>query len=321
MKVCIYIHYLPNILATSRIIYDLYSQFEKNNLKPFLILQRNIDDYKLPRTFYLKSNNDIGRAIEIKHITYDNKIDAIISFLKPMANVLAISHILGNRKPKIATFHVMNFSQKYGIFKKLLVKHPQRFLLSKFNKLVAVSHALKKDMIEALGLDENDIEVIYNPINIKYIKKLACENIEPEFEHIFSGKDVLINVARLEPVKGHIYLLRAFRLILKENPKVNLVILGDGYLKPKLMKLAKELSIDRNVFFLGFHKNPFKFVKRSKVFLFSSTRESFGLAVLEAFALGIPCVAFKASTELQRTHVSNGRATHSERARHRLTYP
>ena len=101
--------------------------------------------------------------------------------------------------------------------------------------------------------------------------------------------------------KGQWYLLRVFKALKEKHKDLKLVILGERELKDYLVKLSQELRLktyvwDRDklsesfdVYFLGFQKNPFKFIARSKLFVFPSLWEGFGNVLVEAMACGV-CV-------------------------------
>ncbi len=75
-------------------------------------------------------------------------------------------------------------------------------------------------------------------------------------------------------------------------PRVSrLVILGDGGKRSNLEKLARQLGIERQVTFLGFQTNPFKYLARSDIFVLSSLWEGFALVIVEAMACGIPVIS------------------------------
>ena len=58
-----------------------------------------------------------------------------------------------------------------------------------------------------------------------------------------------------------------------------------------LKRLVNELDLDKDVYLLGFQKNPFKFISKSKIFVFPSLYEGFPNALLEAMACGVPVVS------------------------------
>jgi glycosyltransferase involved in cell wall biosynthesis len=76
-------------------------------------------------------------------------------------------------------------------------------------------------------------------------------------------------------------------------PDIRAVIVGDGPEKDALHRLVRERHLEKNVTFTGFLDDPDEvtaLMKASKVFVFPSIREGFGMAALEAMACGLPVV-------------------------------
>ena len=154
--------------------------------------------------------------------------------------------------------------------------------------VLANSRDIKRDLVRNFGVSADKIEVIHNPLDIERISRLAREPVDHPW---FEGEiPVVISVGRLEPQKGYHHLLRAFARI-KKTRQCKLVILGEGKKRGELGNLARELGIKQDVAFLGFQKNPFKYLARSDIFVLSSLWEGFPNAIIEAMACGIPVVA------------------------------
>lgn len=168
---------------------------------------------------------------------------------------------------------------------KVLVK----IMFKKAYKVVAVSKGLADDLVRNFKVPKEKILVIYNPINIQEIKKLSQE---PLGKHDAIFRDpVIINVGRLTQQKGQWHLIKSFKLIKEKIGEVKLVILGEGELGPDLKNLAKELGLEKDILFLGWQKNPFKYLSRSGAFVLSSLWEGLGCVILEAMACGLPVVS------------------------------
>ena len=167
----------------------------------------------------------------------------------------------------------------------------EKVLLERNDKIVAVSKAVKEDLIRAFFVNPHKIEVIYNPIDPEFVRKLAEEPIEEELQEIFQHP-VIVNVARMELQKGLHHLISIFERVNRELPSTRLVLIGDGSQRGRLESLVHQKGLKGKVFFLGWRQNPFKYVARSKVFAFTSLWEGFGLVLTEAMSLGIPIVAF-----------------------------
>jgi glycosyltransferase involved in cell wall biosynthesis len=108
------------------------------------------------------------------------------------------------------------------------------------------------------------------------------------------GSDVTIgSVGRLSPEKGLTYLLQAFAQIGAEQPRVRLILAGDGPERQRLERLAARLQLDDRVDFLGDlpHEQVPQVLARLDIFAMPSTYEGFGVAAIEAAAMEVPVVA------------------------------
>ena len=100
----------------------------------------------------------------------------------------------------------------------------------------------------------------------------------------------LITVGRLiAAVKGHDVLLRALSLLPAE--KATLTIVGEGPDRSSLEALARSLGVAERVTFAGWRHAIDEELAAADLFVFPSRIEPWGLALLEAMAVGMPCVA------------------------------
>ncbi|MBK8565420.1 MAG: glycosyltransferase family 4 protein [Saprospiraceae bacterium] len=92
--------------------------------------------------------------------------------------------------------------------------------------------------------------------------------------------------------KGLDYLLRAFSLFLDKGHQAQLELIGDGGDRSMLEQLATELGVGRQVVFHGakYGAEKFRLMANADVFVHTSRSEGFPMAVLEAAALGLPCL-------------------------------
>ena len=106
-------------------------------------------------------------------------------------------------------------------------------------------------------------------------------------------KSDIIFVGRLISSKNIDVLIKSIKLIKKKNPEIKSLIIGDGPEKKKLEALTQKLNLEKNVKFLGFlesNDDVYALMKSSKVFVLPSTREGFGIVVIEANACGVPVI-------------------------------
>jgi glycosyltransferase involved in cell wall biosynthesis len=108
---------------------------------------------------------------------------------------------------------------------------------------------------------------------------------------LFAGDPVIGTIGRLEPVKDHVTLLRAFDIIASRYPSARLRLLGDGSERARLGRLAAELGISDRVEFCGFSLETAQFLAAIDVFVISSVSEGLPLSLLEAMAAARPVVS------------------------------
>jgi glycosyltransferase involved in cell wall biosynthesis len=270
----------------------------------FILLERDVK-YKTDKSIFFLSNHSAKTSPIIKTLsipTYAYKLSdfieknsLVVSFLE-RANFVNIISKLFKKHKAIISVRMDQQTGHVGLRKlnKLLVK----ILYPKADLIIAVSYGVKHSLVN-LGVEEEKIKVIYNPYPIDEIRELAKEPLG-SYEEIFKHP-VLITAGRLTKQKGQWYLLRVFKALKERHKDLRLVILGEGELKNYLVGLSEELGLktyvwDRDglsesfdVYFLGFQKNPFKFIARSKLFVFPSLWEGFPNALVEAMACGV-CV-------------------------------
>jgi len=102
---------------------------------------------------------------------------------------------------------------------------------------------------------------------------------------------IILVVARLEPEKEVGTAIRIMQKVLAAEPKAGMLIAGSGSKLEALRRLARDLSIEKNVIFLGFKDDLYGLYKIADCLLVTSRFESFGASIVEALAAGCPVVA------------------------------
>jgi glycosyltransferase involved in cell wall biosynthesis len=106
------------------------------------------------------------------------------------------------------------------------------------------------------------------------------------------GRHVLLNIARLDPQKDHVTLLRAFALTATAHPDWELRIIGEGPLRQELEKMIHELGLKGRVHMPGVTPNIADEYRGADAFVISSRYEAFGLVTAEAMSCGLPVAGF-----------------------------
>ena len=149
------------------------------------------------------------------------------------------------------------------------------------------------DKIEQLGCPTNKLQLVPVGVDTNYF------NTSNKVQHTHSILK-LINVGRLDPVKGHKYLIEIVHQIVKKGIQINLCIVGEGEERSDLEQLILEYNLSDSIKLLGkkMQSEIKDMCSYSDLYVFAAVplsdgrRETQGLATLEAQACGLPVIAY-----------------------------
>ncbi len=151
-------------------------------------------------------------------------------------------------------------------------------------KVIAISAGVARDLVDVVGARPLRLEVIHNPFDVEEIRRLAAESCP------FEGKDYLVSVGRFTRQKRHDRLLGAFARS-EYGGRLVLVGTGTGEQTRQVAARVRELGLSGRVDLVGFHKNPYPFMKHARALVLSSDFEGFGNVLVEALICGTPAVS------------------------------
>ncbi len=155
--------------------------------------------------------------------------------------------------------------------------------------IIAVSEGVAAELTAIDPRLAKTMQAIATPVISKELFDLAEEPLKhPWFQP--SEPPVILGVARLQPHKGFINLVRAFREVRAER-QVRLVILGEGKEREAILREVASLGLCDDVELAGFVLNPFPYMKRAAVFVLASEYEGLPNVLIQALALCTPSVA------------------------------
>lgn len=162
-----------------------------------------------------------------------------------------------------------------------------RFSLNHSNAITSVSESLKKDTLNTFKID-NKISVVPNFINLSEYTDVkancAKENYAPK------GEKILVHVSNFRKVKRVEDVLHVFDKVRKTVP-CKLILVGDGPERPAIEALCRQLNTCNDIVSLGKISDPREVLSLGDLFILPSETESFGLAALEAMAMGMPVIS------------------------------
>ena len=241
----------------------------------------------------------------LRQIKRKNNIDIAVSFGEQPNIINMLTR--GKRKTILSVRSLL--SREMAFYPKMkMLKYLIKSLYNHAEMVVVPSKLSAHDLTTNFAVAKNKIRVIHNFIDPDKMDKLKIDSLDANQDQKIFQFPVLLNVGRITPAKGQWLLLRVLKELRGKNKDYKLVLIGEseteGVLKDELKELARNLDLkvydaspeavlnsDADVYFLGFRANPFKYMKRSSIFLLSSVFEGFPNVILEAMQCGLPVIA------------------------------
>lgn len=161
---------------------------------------------------------------------------------------------------------------------------------------IAVSHYVAKHIERYLNIDPQRIKVIHNPVDLEHLKPKQQEPRKYVRKQLGLNPDsrVILSVGRVTDQKGFIELVQAFDAMEPKSINVYLAIVG-GFVDFHYLERLKSEIASRNlmdhVFLTGPQKNVGDWLAGADLFVFPTKFEGLGIALAEAMAAGLPCIA------------------------------
>lgn len=155
----------------------------------------------------------------------------------------------------------------------------------RFDRIVAVSDAVFDEFIWNRVFRKR-AEVIGNPVDVEQVRQKAAHNSSDDVP-----KSDIMFLGRLSPQKNPLGFLEIVGCVSKRKPDLRVAVVGDGELRNEVEHKIKELHLENTVTLYGFRYNPYSYLANTRLLCMPSVWEGFGLAAVEALALGKPVIA------------------------------
>lgn len=234
---------------------------------------------KIP-SYFIDKNEDLYHMFniftDIKIINaIKNVKEGVLVTTLPSFNVLSVKYGKDN-VIKIGQEH-----KQFSIYDKSLQNKIKKY----YGKLDAISCLSEREV--------NDYKRIFDNEKVRIVK-IENATIIPEFYSNHKNKTI-ISAGRFVHEKGYDLLIEAFNKVVQKHPDWKLKIFGQGVERPNLSRLIQKFNLSNNILLLPKTNNILKEMADSSIYALSSRNESFGMVVVEAMSVGLPCVCFACS--------------------------
>jgi glycosyltransferase involved in cell wall biosynthesis len=153
---------------------------------------------------------------------------------------------------------------------------------------LAVSHAVRDSIPDSL---RDDVEVIVHGIALDRVRSESVNRERSRRELGIGDDEILIGtVANFRAQKGYPNLLATAHILQIRGLPVRFVAVGQGPLEQQIRGIHATLGLGDRFMLLGAHDNPARILAGCDLFVLASLYEGLPLAMMEAFALGLPVV-------------------------------
>lgn len=216
--------------------------------------------------------------------------DVVVSFLWfPSALAVIGRFFAGTRCGLIVSERLTVEGSQEGLLTEWLRRLVIRVLYPWADRVVPNSEATAVQLCRRFSLPREKVIPLANPFDLEEIRGQAQ-----------GGKPSASDAAPAVVAMGRLTRQKGFDLLLRALPRAQrpfqLCLLGQGPEEASLRALGGALGCADRVEFAGFLENPYPRLLRASVFVLSSRYEGFPNALVEAMALGLPCVATRCPT-------------------------
>jgi glycosyltransferase involved in cell wall biosynthesis len=189
--------------------------------------------------------------------------------------------------------HIPVIIEEHGLYiwKKRYHISIDRILAKHTTRVIAVSRSVKEFLMKQENLDPDKVTVLYDCVDLNLLKTATTREEARRRLAMHEKTFVIGTVGNLREEKGHRILLHALKQVLVEYGDVRLFIVGDGPLYDYLLEQVMRMGLAKNVVFLKKRSDIADFLKALDLFVLPSTSEGLGIALIEAIAVGLRCIA------------------------------
>jgi glycosyltransferase involved in cell wall biosynthesis len=194
--------------------------------------------------------------------------------------------------PSVITMHggdvYVNPEQGYDFPTRWYVRPPLRWTLRHAGALTAITEDCRQHALRA-GAPSESVHLVFNGTDLRRFSPApGGKAVDPRY-----GPQMVFACRQLFPRKGIRFLIEAAALLTPRFPELRVVVAGDGFERPELLKLAESLGIADRVTFLGWVPNSDlpPYYRAAAISVIPSLEEGFGIPAAEAMGCETPVVA------------------------------
>jgi len=219
------------------------------------------------------------RFFALKQFFDTNHFDYVIDFRTKeylLQEMIIHNFVFPKFIQTIHSYKIKSYVPKNKFLAKLLYRNCQQFI------------SVSKEIQEKVNKNYNFLptKLIYNPIDFEFISNQSKQEVTNDFQYVLSAGSMNKNIKQFNK------LIECYANSILPSKKIKLIILGEGKLKNKWIKLAESYNLQDMVIFKGNVKNPFRYYKNALFTISTSKYEGMPMVLLESLACGTPIISW-----------------------------
>jgi glycosyltransferase involved in cell wall biosynthesis len=204
---------------------------------------------------------------------------------------IGLKHLF--RIPLLATIHSTEHGRRKGIHTEYqrMIHQTEFWLANEAWRIICCSQYMTEQVSQLFHIPSTRIDTIPNGVNVEQYTTVTPP---PTFkqQYVHPREKLVLYVGRLVYEKGVSVLVDAVNLV-QEKINVKFIIVGDGYMRDRLVDQTRRVNAMNKIFFTGFldEESVKKLYRVADVFVIPSLYEPFGIVALEGMASSVPLVA------------------------------
>ena len=266
----------------------LSNYFDSKNVEVYHVVFSGKVDYdysgKLFHLEHLKDKRNSWwsrskRFFALKQFFDNNQFDYVIDFRAKeffLQEMIIHNFVYPKFIQTIHSYKFKSYIPNNKLLAKLLYRNCQQFI------------TVSKGIYEKVSSKYKFLptRLIYNPIDFEMILNKSKEEINNDFQYILSAGSMNKNIKQFNK------LIECYANSILPSKNIKLIILGEGKLKSKWIKLAESLNLQDMIIFIGNVKNPFRYYKNALFTISTSKFEGMPMVLLESLACGTPIISW-----------------------------
>jgi len=231
----------------------------------------------------LRNSLDVASALKLARFVRRNQIEIIHAHLARDYPLAALAARRADGARFVITRHVL-----------FPLSRIHKLVLRRVERVIAVSQAVVDGLIAQKLLNRDKIVLIHNGVDLdRFAKSKESDSVETQN----TGARLCVGmIGELAPIKGQDTFLRAAAIVSARRDDVDFIIAGEdkshaGENRLGLERMIEELELSKRTRITGWADDVAELLRSFDVFVSASRSESFGIAIAEAMASGVPVVS------------------------------